>query len=76
MEIRTTYIGTLDGVNGMWCGFKPEGAKITEERIVLYAADGCVLVNIKTGEKENSVWIKSEEQKKDWVEVEYKEDAE
>lgn len=36
MMIKTTYIGTLNGVHGVWCGFKPEGAIITKEIPVLY----------------------------------------
>ena len=40
MEIKTTYIGTLNGVNGFWCGFKPKGLEVTEERKVLYPKEG------------------------------------
>lgn len=73
MEIRITYIGTLNGVHGIWCGFKPEGAEITEERLVLYPANGFTLVNKETGEEAPAVWIKTEDGKDDWVEVKIKE---
>lgn len=72
MEIRITYIGTLNGIKGMWCGFKPEGAIITEARTVLYPSEGYTLKNKTTGEEEPSVWLKSESLQTDWEEVEEK----
>jgi len=36
MIVKTTYIGTLNGVHGIWCGFKPDGAIITKEIPILY----------------------------------------
>ena len=35
MQTMITYKGTLNGVNGLWCGFKPEGV-IVEEEITVY----------------------------------------
>lgn len=69
MEIRITYVGTLNGIRGMWCGFKPEGAIITEERTVLYPSEGKALKNTISGEIDSSVWLKSESLQTDWVEV-------
>lgn len=31
MEIKITYVGKLNGVNGIWCGFKPEGLEVIED---------------------------------------------
>lgn len=73
MEIRTTYIGTLNGVHGIWCGFKPKKAVIDEERLVLYPAEGYELRNIKTGEIVSAVWIQSVGQQDDWEEIEIQE---
>lgn len=71
MEIRTTYIGTLEnGVHGIWCGFKPEGAVIEEERLVLYPKLGYNLKNKQSGEIVGSVWLSSKEEQNDWIEVE------
>lgn len=36
MEIRITYKGTLNGVKGIWCGFKPDDAIIEKEINILY----------------------------------------
>lgn len=69
MEIITTYIGTLDGVNGIWCGFKPEGAIITEEKLVLRADLGYKLKNKETGETCHSVIIQTPEEQNDWEEI-------
>lgn len=69
MEIRITYVGTLNGIRGMWCGFKPEGAIITEERTVLYPSEGKVLRNLTSGEIDSTVWLKSESLQTDWEEI-------
>ena len=69
MEIITTYIGTLDGVNGIWCGFKPEGAIITEEKLVLRASYGYKLKNKETEETCHSVVIQTPEEQDNWEEI-------
>lgn len=70
MQIRITYIGTLDGVAGMWCGFCPEEAVITEERQVLFPADGYMLKRIATEEVMSSVWLKDGDTQANYEEVE------
>lgn len=70
MEIRTTYVGTLNGVHGMWCGFCPEGVEVEEERLVLYADPGYILRNKISEEEVTAVWIQSAEQQEDWEEIE------
>lgn len=50
MEIRITYIGTLNGVHGVWCGFNPAGAIITKEVPILYPNENKKLR--KKGEEE------------------------
>lgn len=73
MEIRTTYIGTLNGVHGIWCGFKPKKAVIEEERLVLYPAEGYELRNLISGEIQSAVWLQSAEQQDYWEEIEIQE---
>lgn len=43
MEIRITYKGTLNGIKGIWCGFKPEDAIIEKEINILYPAKDMLL---------------------------------
>lgn len=69
MEIITTYIGTLDGVNGIWCGFKPEGSIITEEKLVLRASAGYKLKNKETEETYYSVIIQNEDEQENFEEI-------
>lgn len=69
MYIKTTYIGTLNGVSGFWCGFKPEDAIITEERQVLYPEDGYSLKKITTEQIFSSVWLRGQDKKENYVEV-------
>ena len=73
MQIKTTYVGTLNGVHGMWCGFCPEGVIVEEERLVLYPAEGYELRNKISGETLSAVWLHSAEQQEDWEEVEIEE---
>ena len=70
MYITTTYIGTLNGISGIWCGFKPEGAKIKTEQLVLHAETEYILKNKQTEETTYSVLINSPEQQSDWEEIE------
>lgn len=76
MYIKTTYLGTLDGVNGVWCGFTPEGAIITEERQVLYPENGYSLKKITTEQIFSSVWLKGKDKQENYVEVLKQEDTE
>ena len=73
MRIITTYVGTLNGVSGMWCGFKPEGAKIEEERDVLFPDDGQLLE--KDGETFSAVWLKDEDTRFNYKEVEINDES-
>lgn len=69
MYIKTTYIGTLDGVPGMWCGFCPEEAVITEERQVLFPAEGYSLKRIATEEVFSAVWLKDGDVQTNYEEI-------
>lgn len=69
MEIRTTYIGTLNGINGIWCGFKPDEAVISEEKLILYPDKDCLLKNKFTEDVVSSVCLLSAEQQSDWNEI-------
>ena len=72
MEIRITYIGTLNGIKGMWCGFKPNGAIITEERSVLYSEENFDLIRIADEENMgSSVWLKDGDVQENYREEEH-----
>lgn len=62
-------MGTLDGVAGIWCGFKPEEAVIEEERQVLYPKEGCSLRRIATQEVFSAVWLKDEDRQENYEEI-------
>lgn len=64
MEVRTTYI--CDGA--IYCGFKPDGAEVIEERQVLYPAPGYMLE--KDNEQFSSVWLKDGDTQDNYIEVE------
>ena len=76
MEIKITYIGTLNDTPGMWCGFCPEGAVITEERQVLYPAEGYSLKKITTEEIFSAVWLKDGDTQDNYEEVPMEHDTE
>jgi len=69
MEIKTTYIGTKNGVTGFYCGFKPEGVEIKEVRNVLYPKEDYILKNKTTGETLSSVWLKDGDNKENYEEI-------
>lgn len=73
MTIKITYVGTLNGVAGIWCGFKPEGAIITEERVVLYPEMGYELERISDGERFSAVWLKEGDSQENYKEVKVEE---
>lgn len=65
MEIRITYI-----CNGaIYCGFKPDGVEVLEEREVLYPVEGYELVRISDKERLSSVWLKDGDVKENYIEV-------
>lgn len=68
MKKRITYCGELNGVKGLWCGFKPKGLTVENEIEVFYADEGKVFV--KDGEYFDSVVLKDGEKIKDYEEVE------
>lgn len=72
MEIRTTYV-----CNGaMYCGFKPEGAEVIEERQVLYPASGYELERISDKEHFSCVWLKDGDVQENYIEIEAPKDDE
>lgn len=68
--IKTTYIGTLNGVHCIWCGFNPDGAIITKEIPVLYPDAEKKLR--KKGEEEllDFVILNEDNKEEDYEEVE------
>ena len=75
MHIKTTYIGTLDGISGMWCGFCPEDAVITEERQVLFPEEGYSLKRKATEEIFSAVWLKDGDVEENYEEVPMEQDT-
>ena len=64
---RQSYIGTLNGINGVWCDKKPKGLKDVTE-ITFYSADeGKVFT--KDGELFDSVVIKDGVKIEDYIEI-------
>lgn len=68
MKIKVTYIGILNGVAGLWCGFKPEGAKIKDRKYVLYPDEGYKLQD-KEGKLYDSVVLEGDDSEENYVEV-------
>ena len=74
MQITITYKGTLNGVQGVWCGYYPKGAEIEEEITVYRADEGKVLV--KDEEMETAVILKDGENIDEWEEIDEPEEEE
>ena len=68
MKKIISYKGSLNGVKGVWCGFKPEGVEIEKEVTVYNADEGMVFV--KDGVEYDSVVLGEGEKIKDYKEVE------
>ncbi len=58
MQVRTTYVGTINGFGAICNGEKLEKMVVEEERQVLYADEGKILRNKTTGELNSAVWLK------------------
>ena len=70
MEIKITYIGIDNkGIQGIWCGFKPENVIITEERKVLYPEKGKILHQKNTENYLKSVWLQYGDTEENYEEI-------
>ena len=67
MQIKITYKGYINGVYGIYCGFKPEGLEVTEEVPVYYPDEGKIF--IKDGEYYSAVVLQEGETINDYQEV-------
>lgn len=67
MKERHSYIGTLNGINGVWCDTKPEGLEI-KETVTFYTPDEG-MVFTKDGELFDSVVINDDIKIEDYVEI-------
>lgn len=67
MQTSITYKGTLNGVSGLWCGFKPEGIEVEEEITVYKPDEGKIF--IKDGEEYLAVVLQEGESIEDYEEV-------
>lgn len=68
MQIKTTYKGYIDGVYGIYCGFKPDGLEVEEEVPVYYPDEGKIFT--KDGEEYTAVVLQDGETIGDYEEVE------
>lgn len=68
MKERHSYIGTLDGVNGVWCDQKPKGLKV-KDTITFYSPDEDKVFVDKEGNMVDSVVIKDGVNIEDYVEI-------
>lgn len=65
MEIRTTYICK----GAIYCGFRPEGVKVKEERYLLYPEKGYKLERKSDGKQFLSIWLKDGDTEENYIEV-------
>lgn len=72
MQIKITYKGYINGVYGIYCGFKPEGLEVTEEVPVYYPDEGKIF--IKDGEEYDCVVLQQGESIDSYQEIEKKEE--
>lgn len=68
MKERKSYIGTLNGVNGIWCDQCPEGIEL-KETITFYSADEGKVFADKEGNLLDTVVIKDGVNIEDFVEI-------
>lgn len=68
MKERKSYIGTLNGVNGVWCDKKPKGIEL-KETITFYSADEGKVFADKEGNLLDTVVIKDGVNIEDYVEI-------
>lgn len=69
MKIKTTYIGTINGVFVITNGEKPADMVVIEEKLVLYPDQGKALQNKETKEITYSVVIEDPSEQLDWDEI-------
>lgn len=67
MNIKTSYVGELNGIKGIWCGEKPEGLIVEKEVPVYWADEGKVFT--KDGEFFPNVVLQEGEKIEDYVEI-------
>lgn len=68
MQTKITYKGYIDGVYGIYCGFKPENLEIEEEVTVYYPDENKIFM--KNGEEFGAVVLQEGESIDDYDEVE------
>ena len=67
MIIKTTYVGMLNGVHGIWCGFLPEDVIVEKEIPVYYPDEDKVFT--KDGELFDSVVLQEGESIEKYLEI-------
>lgn len=70
MEIRTTYIGTIDGIKVIVNGDKPENMIVEETKQVLYPASGYVLKRISDNTQHACVVLEDGDTMENYTDVE------
>jgi len=67
MKTTITYKGILNGVHGLWCGFKPEGLEVLEQITVYRPDEGKEF--LKGEERFSAVVLQPGEKIEDYEEV-------
>jgi hypothetical protein len=67
MQIKITYKGYINGIYGIYCGFKPDGLDVKEEIPVYYPDKGKIF--IKNGEEFGAVILQEDENIEDYEEI-------
>lgn len=68
MKERHSYVGTLNGVNGIWCDQLPEGLEVKQE-ITFYTPDEGKVFADKEGNLVDSIVIDETTNIEDFVEI-------
>lgn len=70
-DIKTSIVNK----GAIYCGFKPEGVEVIEERQVLYPASGYELERISDKEHFSCIWLKDGDVQENYTEVEKEDDS-
>ena len=76
MHTKITYVGKINDIHTMTCGFKDNNMIIEEQRLVLYPERNNELLHKETGEKFTAVWLKDNDSQNNYLEVPVEENNE
>jgi len=76
MYTKITYVGKINDIHTMTCGFKDDNMIIEEQRLVLYPEINNELLHKETGERFTTVWLKDNDNQNNYLEVPVEENIE